>query len=471
MKKLIKKSILLFFIIIPYLSNSQGYSIKVSLSNVEDTVIYLAHYYGDKQYIDDTAFVTKKSHFEFKGKESLKQGMYFVANQKNVKYFDFFVESNQKIEFSCDPYEVTKTMVVKGSKENTLFYDYVKYIADNQEYITKINNILQNTELPQDSVDKLKQLRKNIDNTVKNYIKKITTENPKMLSSMFIKSNIEPDIEALSIEKYGKVDSSQLYFLYKEHYFDNIPLNDERFVYTPILTQKIDSYFDKMIYQIADTICHEMDNIFKKPNISDETKKYLAWHFLVKYETSKIMGFDAVFVYLVRNYLENKKIAWLYPEVETNVVNRVNEIEPLLIGKTAPNLILLDFNNKPHSLYQLKNKYTILFFWESTCGHCSMEVPKLMEFYNNNRLKYNLEVYGVSSDTSMVEMKKYIDKNKMPWQNVNGHYSLHGNYRELYNIRSTPVMFLLDENKKILTKLILTEGIIKYIENREKVKN
>jgi len=55
----------------------------------------------------------------------------------------------------------------------------------------------------------------------------------------------------------------------------------------------------------------------------------------------------------------------------------------------------------------------------------------------------------------------------MKWINVNGHMSLSGNYHTLYDIRSTPVMYLLDEDKKILTKFLLTDDISNVILKRE----
>ena len=55
----------------------------------------------------------------------------------------------------------------------------------------------------------------------------------------------------------------------------------------------------------------------------------------------------------------------------------------------------------------------------------------------------------------------------MKWINVNGHLSISGNYHTLYDIHSTPVMYLLDEEKRILTKFILTDEISKVITRRE----
>ncbi len=179
------------------------------------------------------------------------------------------------------------------------------------------------------------------------------------------------------------------------------------------------------------------------------------------------MGHDALFVYIVKNYLEPGKIGWYYPEVKDRVIKRANTLEPLLLGKQAPELILLDTLNVPHSLNNVKARYTLLFFWESTCGHCKQEMPNVLKFYEEFHNKYDVEIYGVSGDTSMVKWKEYIRKNNMQWINVNGYLSLKGNYHDLYDIHSTPIMYLLDENKKILAKFLLSEQMGDLILKRE----
>ncbi len=94
-------------------------------------------------------------------------------------------------------------------------------------------------------------------------------------------------------------------------------------------------------------------------------------------------------------------------------------------------------------------------------------MPKVLKFYDDFHTKYKLEIYGVSTDTSMVSWKAYVKKNNMKWINVNGHLSMSGNYHTLYDIRSTPIMYLLDEDKKILTKFLLTDDITNVILKRE----
>jgi thiol-disulfide isomerase/thioredoxin len=449
------------------LAAETGYKITVKLTGSTDTALLLAHYYGTKQYLDDTAYRNKQGFFVFEGKEILKDGMYIIAGQSKTKYFDFFLTGNQHMEFSCDPVDVTKTMQVKGSDDNKVFYSYIKYLGGKQSEIEPLHKWLKENPKPSDSTAIVKAKIEVIDTEAKAYIKNFYSTNPDFLSAHFVKASNEPDYLQYITAPDGKIDSALIYPTYKAHFFDNFTFTDPRLIYTPVFAQKMDFYFDKMVVPTPDSLEKDIDRVMALASVNTEMQTYLAWFLSLKYETSQVMGHDGMFVYIVRKYLEPGKVGWQYPEVKDNILKRVNTIEPLLLGKTAPNLILLDTMNVPHSLLATKAHYTMLFFWESTCGHCQAEMPKVLQFYDEFHKKYDLEIFGVSTDTSMVKWKAFVKKNKMPWINVNGYQSMMGNYHTLYDIRSTPIIYLLDENKKILTKFLLTDEIGNVIRKRE----
>lgn len=443
------------------------YKITVKLNNSSDTAIFLAHYFGSKQYLDDTAYRNKQGMFVFDGDEKLTDGMYIIAGTNKNKYFDFFLTGTHQMEFSCDPVNVVNTMQVKGSADNKAFYDYIRFLGSKQTEIEPLNAWLKANANRNDSTQIVKDRIAQIDKEAKAYIRNFTTSNPEYLSANFVKASNEPEYLQYITSPEGKVDSALMYPTYKAHYFDNFTFADKRLIYTPVFSQKIDFYFDKLVVPTRDSLEKDIDRVMELASANADMQKYMAWFLSLKYETSQVMGHDALFVYVVRKYLETGKVGWQYPEVKDNILKRVNALEPLLLGKPAPNLILLDTLNTARSLAGVKAKYTLLFFWESTCGHCQQEMPKVLKFYEEFKDKYGVEIFGVSTDTSMVKWKAYIRKNNLPWMNVNGHLSLSGNYHQLYDIRSTPIMYLLDENKKILTKFLLIEEISNVIRKRE----
>jgi peroxiredoxin len=465
-----KKTITLLFALCigaGLMASEKGYKITVKLTGSADTSLLLAHYYGTKQYLDDTAYRNKQGLFIFEGQEKLKDGMYIVAGTNKNKYFDLFLTGTQQIDFACDPANVVHTMQIKGSEDNKAFYNYIKYLGSLQTKIEPLNNWMKANPNRKDSVDIVKAQIESIDKDAKTYIKNFCNSNPGYLSANFVKANNEPDYLQYITSPDGKIDSTRMYQAYKAHFFDNFTFTDARLIYTPVFAQKVDFYFDKMVVPVRDSLEKEIDRVMALASVNKDMQTYMAWFLSLKYETSPVMGHDALFVYIVRKYLEPGKVDYLYPEVKDNILKRVNTLEPLLLDKVAPNLILVDTNNVAHSLLATKARYTLLFFWESTCGHCQAEMPKVLKFYEEFHTKYNLEVYGVSTDTSFVKWKAYIKKNNIPWISVNGHLSVSGNYYTLYDIRSTPIMYLLDEDKKILTKFLLIEDISNVIQKRE----
>lgn len=467
--KLLRNIFLLFFLILAFTAHAdpKGYRITVKLHNSSDTALLLAHYFGDKQYLDDTAFVSKQGTFVFTGNELLKEGMYIVAGQNKNRYFDLFVTGLQQFDLECDPGNVTGTMKVKGSEENKVFNDYILYLAGRQKEIEPLNEQLKNLKPGSDSSVLINNRIDGIDKEVKAYMSSLFTKFPNLLSVKFVKANNEPDITPFLKGADGRVDSTRLYPVYKQHFFDNFDFGESRLIYTPVFTSRIDRYLKTLVVPTADSLQRAIDQLFTLASASKETQKYLSWYLSLKYETSEIMGHDALFVYVVKNYLEPGKVEWYYPEVKERVLKRANTLEPLLLGKQAPDLIMLDSLNIPHSLSSVKAPYTLLFFWESTCSHCKQEMPDVLTFYEEFHKNYGLEIFGVSGDTSMVKWKEYIRRNNLPWINVNGHLSLKGNYHDIYDIHSTPIMYLLDENKKILAKLLLSKQMGDLIRKRE----
>jgi thiol-disulfide isomerase/thioredoxin len=122
------------------------------------------------------------------------------------------------------------------------------------------------------------------------------------------------------------------------------------------------------------------------------------------------------------------------------------------------------------SLYDIKNKYTILYFWDPSCGHCQKVTPKLSEFYNTKAKDLDLEIIGVYIEADTTEWFKYIKEKELKWINA---ADLLGkaNFRKYYDIYSTPVIYLMDKNKKLIAKRIDVENLEDFIRNYEKIQS
>ncbi len=453
-----------------FAGNTEGYNIKITAKGLkEGTVCLLANYYGDKQYIKDSAIANANGEVVFKGTEKYPQGIYLFV-PRNKRYFDFVMDEEQNFSLETDTLDYVKYMKIKGSDENKDFYDFQTFMAEKQKQIEPLRDLLKKSKDNKDTSKLIQDKMSAIDTDVKKYKTNFIKNNPKAFVAKLFKAMEDPEIPEAPLLANGKKDTTFGFRYYKTHYFDNIDFSDDRMLRTPIFDTKIKTFLDKMTVQIPDSINVSVDYLIEKSKANKEVFKYIVWWITSTYETSKIMGFDAVFVHVVEKYYNKKQTYWVDSTQLYKITNRAQVLKPLLLGKKAPEISMQDSTGKYVSLSNLKSKYTVLVFWDHGCGHCKKEIPKLAELYKKIKTK-GVQVYAVETEDKPEEWKKFIQENQLNWINV---IEL-DTYRravtkQIYDIYSTPVIYLLDENKIIKAKRIDTEQVGSFIDYLEKEK-
>lgn len=450
-----------------------GYEIKIHIKNSPDSMMYLANYYGRNQYLKDSAKADAKTPglFVFKGEEPLLGGIYILASQAKVKTMEFVIDQSQHFTFETDTADVLKQINVKGSTENELFFNYIKVLNHLQNELMRINGEVKDAEnegkegLVKIKKDLLTEKSKELEEYTKGFIK----DNPDAFFSKVLALNLDIKIPPFPVREDGTVDSTFAWRYYKENFWMHTDLTDDRLLRTPVFHSKLQRYFSEVIVQDNDSIKHEATKIIEKVRPNEEMFKYVIWFLTNFYETSKIMGHDEIFVYLVEEYYMTNQCFWVAPHTLENLSRRALQLKNILIGAKAPELVMYDTNNVFRSTYQINADYTILWFFDPDCGHCKVETPRLRDFYNKNKEKLNLEVFAVSSDQDLERWKKYIRDQKLNWINVGGN-TANIDFFKIYDLYSTPVMFLLDKDKKILAKRISVADLDNFFEQYEKVK-
>ncbi len=225
---------------------------------------------------------------------------------------------------------------------------------------------------------------------------------------------------------------------------------------------------EQLTPQTPDSINLSTDYVVSKARANQEVFKYVVYWLTYNYESSLIMGMDAVFVHMVEKYYVTKQAFWVDSTQLYKITNRAFTLKPLLLGKKAPDLNMMDSTGTYKELYGVKAKYTILIFWDHDCGHCKKEVPKLAELYKKVKAK-GVEVYAVETEDKPAEWKKFIRENNLNWINVHEPDQYHRAVaKKIYDINSTPQTYLLDENKIIKAKRIDVEQLGNFIEILEK---
>lgn len=457
----------------------RNYSFKFKITNLSDStdsVAYLANYYGSKQYYYDTATFEKGGILTFTG-DTINGGIYSIILSDRKSYFEFVVnEPNIEMETSATSF--IPSMKVKTSEENKYFYEYLRFI----EVKAKAAEDLK-TKLDAAAEGEKETLQKQlgaVDEEVMAYKKQFITDHPTLFISKVFKASAEPDVPEYSEIEDKDERQKKRYQEFKSNYLNDVDFTDERLLRTPVLNSKMTYYLTKLTVQAPDSIIKEADMLVARARPNREVFKYVVHTITSKYEDSKIMGMEAVLVHMGQKYYCNGDAYWLSEKKLEEFCDRVDHMAPLLIGKQATNLILADTSGNWRSLYDVKAKYTVLYFWDSGCGHCKKVTPKLKEFYEQYHSK-GVEVYAVGTELENAEWKKYIQKNDLPWINVSDSPEINKNaqelmrkgvttleslnFRDTYDIFSTPKSFLLDENKKIIATKLMPEQLGEFIDN------
>ena len=454
--------------------DDKGYDLKFKVKGLKkDCVCYLANYYGDKQYIQDTAKVNAEGWIEFKKGKKLPGGIYLMVMPKK-KYFEFIMDEGQ--DFKMETMEAdsakgfVKEMRVQNSKENSNFYDYLKFIDAKQEAVMPLQAKLKKVKNKKDSAKPLIDQITKIDNEVKAYKTDFIKKTPTSFVTNLFKAMTEVEIPEAPLLKNGRKDSLFTYRYMVQHYWDNFNFADDRLLRTPILMGKIKNYIDNLTYPHPDSISIALDEIIEKSKANHEMFRFVLYWATNSYETSQIMGMDAVVQHLFEKYYMSKQATWVDSAQLVKITQRALQLKPILIGKYTPNLTMKDSTYHDKTLYDVRADFTILYFWDYGCSHCKVITPKLLDWYNKVKSTKGVEVFAVGTETNATEWKKYIKEHNLSWINVFDPTN-ETNFRHTYDIYSTPVIYVLDANKKIIAKRLDVEQLDGLIDHFIKMKS
>jgi thiol-disulfide isomerase/thioredoxin len=449
--------------------SAKGYEIKVHIIGLQDSTIYLGNHYGEKQYVKDTLKLDHDGWATFKGNDSLPGGIYLIVLPGKT-YFEILV-NEQKFTIETDTLDYVMHMKVTGSVENKLFNDHQRYIINMSKNTQALKARMDANKDNPDSTAEMKKKIMDMDKEVKDYRLKILNDYPQSFMSKIIHTMQEPEVPDPPKDDKGNItDSSFQFRYYKSHYLQNVDFSDDRLLRTPIFQSKIKTYTQQLTVPVPDSIIPSVDTIIDKSKANKEVFKYCVATLANYYETSNIMGYDKVFVHIAEKYYLSNDAYWVDSTLKAKIQERVEKIKPNILGQPAHDLIMPDTGLVMHSLYGVKAKYTILAFWDPTCSHCKHEIPKLCQYYDSVKTKgVSLEVFSVGIESDIDLWKKFIIENKLDWINVSDLYN-QTNFRNYYDIYSTPVIYLLDEQKHIIAKRLDTDKIKDFIEHSEKTK-
>ncbi len=449
------------------LAQEAGYHISGLLKGYDQDTIFLGHYYGDKQYLIDTVAVTD-DRFVFADVTPLKPGVYLIVMPPDNRFFHLVInESQSPFSLEADFKAIEATITFEGSPDNALFYQNTRFIAQKRKEVTELNARLEQTA-GEAAQQEIRNRLEGINEEVMAYQATLVAEHPNSMTSKLIESGFRVDIPEFTEGTKEEIQTKQ-YLHYKRHYFDHIDLGDNRLIRTPkhVLFDKVNYYLEKLTPQHPDSIILSMDFLLERLEPAEESYKYFLIKFLNDYAGSKIVGMDAVYVHLAEKYYSQGKAPWVEEAQLKKIVANARDIKPTLIGQTAPNFRVQRRDGTDITLHEIESPYTVLVFWAHDCGHCKDAMPELAEFYEEYRSK-GIEVMSVCTKLNDEEPGcwKFVDEKEIgDWINASDKNGGHSYMHSLYNIKQTPKLFVLDAEKKIVSKELNAEQLGEFFDH------
>ncbi len=427
---------------------NKGYKIDVKINGFKEKQLYLGYYLGDKTYVKDTAEL-KNGIYSFQGDEQLEAGLYTIVLPPDNKNFQIIINATEQF-FSIVTNEGNPDDVIsiKGATDCQLFYKYLGFIKIKRQVSADLNYELKLSTTTPEKQKLISSKLEALDKEVTSYQDNLIGKNPQTVTALLLKSTRE-----ITIPKAIKDDQEKAYWYYRNHYFDNIDFSDTRLLRTPEFYGKVDKYFENLIPNHPDSINNAVDFILQKVKTSPAQFQFWASSFLNKYAKSIIVGMDAVYVHIANTYYSKEQTPWIEEKKLLKIITSANKLAPLLIGKTAPDISMLTLTGEKIKLHDVKAKYLLLYFWDIECSLCTQSTPNIKKFYEAYKDK-GLQIFSAFSkqELGIGRYTQYIENMQIgDWIHT---YSENQSYKIPYDLTTTPQIYILDANKKILFKKI-----------------
>ncbi len=444
-------------------TSGKGFDLTVSLPSVPGGQVLLAYYYGASILVHDTIKLDQSGIGILKRDTLLPEGIYKIyLNQET--HFDFLLGADQKLKIINPDFSIQK-MDIEGAVESVEFHNYVKWLSEMQKQRRELEE--KRSKLSGDEANRINDQLERMNREVTAYWRKKSEEYPGSFLGAFLMSNYFEDVKPEDIpEPYTLNDSLKWVYHYnyrKNHFLEYFDLTDERFLYTPSIKPKLETYFEKVLLQMYDSVKPAAYHILKKVEPHPRMFRFVVSHLLNNSLNSNVMGMDALFVDIARDFYLAGKAPWADSTTLAKIRENVIFMENNLIGKNARDFQMETYQGENFRLYQQNAKFTVLVFYEPNCSHCREYVPAL---YNDVYLPFRdkgLDVVAVYTMEDKKEWGDFLEKHHLTdWHNLWDPHHL-TRFKINYDLRTTPAVYLLEKDKKIVAKKFTIDFLKNYL--------
>lgn len=456
---MLMQKILFLLLFFPLLCAGKDHQVKIHVRNLpEDGNPILLKIFNGNMYVTDSVPVVDKQTITFTIPETTPPGM-FRALLGSSPYAQFtnrqpamldFLYTRENVELSVDFKNPEASVEVIRSDENKAYFSYLKKEG---RYFKKLGSLEQVVVQYPDkdafyklALDYYKAYQLERDR----WIDSCYRSNPSSFAARILNSRRMPFTE-------GDLTPQERDSVYREQFLSKIEFADTLLLHSNIYTDKLFQYINFFMDQGLSpreneaAIIKALDRIEPQISVNEQVRNNLIQFLVTGFEAMKM---EEVLAHISSNYLQQCGSSM------DVVKERLEGYKKMAVGQSVPDLVAMDIDNNPVSLYGEVSPYTLLVFWHTGCSHCQILMKKIPELIRKGLFKkHNVKILCVSIDEKREDWEKYLKEHPSDWTNA----YIEGSFNSLtasdFNIFATPSVFLLDESNRIIAKPITPEEL------------
>ena len=435
--------VMVFFLLIPGLFAQQGNSIRGEVRNGSGKTFFLYSIYGERTSLLDSVVADHSGMIQFNITKNMPAGMYRISSGKD-NFFNLIM-NRENIEFVTTSGNLADSLHFLTSKENEIYYYFRKLDRMTQAKLEVLIPLLdfypEKDEYYQVTMRKFETLQTN----QRKALDSLSTMYPGSFAVRIFRLNQTPFIRA-TLNKEERMTWLKNHFLDGTDFQDTLLLHSDAWVNKAIAYLSLYSNNRLNQKQLEAEFIKAVTIILSAAAVNPDVYKFLLDYFVGGFDK---YHFDEVITYIADNFQD--PFACEDQERKTTLQKKLENFRKISIGKIAPGFSIADVRGKSVTLSSVSSDYLLLIFWSTECGHCMDMMPKVKQLYDKQKPK-KMEIIAISLDTSRTAWTSFISKEKLNWINCSELKGFNSQTADEYNIYATPTMFLLDREKKIISK-------------------
>lgn len=438
---------------------SGGYRIEVNIPKSKGAFLHLVRYYNGLPYTLDSVMVSQQGKAVFSSVKKLPEGQYLIYKKPDIQMEILVGKEQNNIKLYLDESNLTNSKV-SGSPDTELFWNYINQVS---KISSELEPIEKQLSITNNQLDKERLLGKknNIENRILEFISSQVEMYPKQWFGIFLKGTKPVEMPIEQPTTVDEVNQNKNYI--REHYFDNIDLTDARYWNTNYFPKMVESYLYKQLPQIPDTVAFEASRLVSKTASDSTSFKEMLSFILNDAMQSKYMGMENVWAKLTEDYILDKDVSWIGNEKIAQIGSLYEALKFNRIGMHATNLRLSTVNGDTINTNGVNADFTILYFFNPTCGHCLNTTSALRDHIYPKYKDKGLRIIAIDIDTDTKKWKEYIENNNISeWINcADPNYK--SAYWMYYDTSGVPMIYVLNKDKKIIARKVDESNLEKLL--------